>query len=438
MDNSVKQTEAIKRLSMLFDEGVFTEIDAFAKDADGNVEVVAGFGTVGGAPAYAFSQDVSVNDGAIGIAQCSKILKVYDLATKTGYPVVGIYDSNGVKLSEGFEALSAYGEIVKASTSVSGVVPQISIIAGACLGTSALMANMADVVVDVKDADFYITAPSDVTAEDNYKAGTVDIVSDDFSSAVNEVKKLVSLLPANNLSVTPHFDFNEPAVLANEDMSAIDTVNAIADAGSVIEIKGGYGSAVITALGTVAGATVGFAAFDGKAICPHSAYKAEALIKLCDAYNIPIITVVNADGLVKNAETQMLVSATKLTSAYATATCPKISLVTKQAIGSAYIVLAGKGANADLAFAWDSSVVSPLDVEASVAFLYNDRLSAGEDRNALESEYKQTIGSAFSAAACGAIDDVFAPEATRAKIITALDMLSGKRETTIPRKHSVK
>jgi acetyl-CoA carboxylase carboxyltransferase component len=438
MDNSVKTTDAIKRLTALFDDGSFTEIDAFAKDSNGDIEVVAGYGSVNGVPVYAFSQDITVNGGAIGVAQCAKILKVYDLATKTGCPVVGIYDSNGVKLNEGFEALSAYGEIVKSATSVSGVVPQISIVAGACLGTSALMANMADVVVAVKDADFYVSAPSDVTTQDSFKAGAIDILVDDFDSAVNKVKAVIAMLPSNNLSPVPMFDFNEPVNTATDGMSAIDTVNAIADAGSVVEIKSGYGSNLVTALATVAGATVGFVAFDGKAVCPHCAYKAESMIKLCDAYNIPVVTVANADGFIKEAPEQMLVSATKLTSVYATATCPKISLVTGQAIGSAYIILAGKGANADITFAWDNSVVSPLDVEASVAFLYNDRLSAGEDRTALETEYKQTIGSPFSAAACGAVDDVFAPELTRAKLITALDMLAGKRETTIARKHSVK
>lgn len=437
MDNSVKTTDATKRIASLFDDGIYTEIDPFAKSADGDIEVVAAFGTVNGAPCYAFSQDVTVNNGAISLAQCSKIKKVYDLASKTGYPVVGIYDSNGVKLTEGFEALSAYGDIVKCATSLSGVVPQISIVAGACLGTSALMANMADVVIAVKDADFYITAPSDATADDSANAGIVDILADDFDKAVNEAKKLAVLLPANNLSPVPVLDFADPSTLAADGASAMDTINAIADTDSVVVLKSAYGKKVVTALATVAGSTVGFVALDG-ALCPHCAYKAEALIKLCDAFNIPVVTIVNTDGLVKNAEGAMLISATKLTSAYATATCPKISVITGQAIGSAYIILAGKGANADMTFAWDNAVASPLDVEAAVAFLFNDRLSAGEDRAALENEYKETIGSAFTAAACGAIDDVFAPSETRAKIISALEMLYSKRETTIARKHSVK
>ena len=159
-----KDSKALDRLVSMFDEGSFTQLDAFAKSADGDVEVVAGFGTVNECPVYAFSQDVTACDGAVSVAHCAKIKKVYDLASKTGCPVVSIFDSNGVKLTEGFEVLSAYGELVKASTSISGVCPQIAVIAGACLGTSALIANMADVVVAVKDSDFYMSAPIYITA----------------------------------------------------------------------------------------------------------------------------------------------------------------------------------------------------------------------------------------------------------------------------------
>lgn len=437
MNNSANNTDARKRIVSLFDDGSFTEIDAFAKSANGDIEVVAGYGSINGSPAYAFSQDVSVSGGAISVAQCTKIKKIYDLATKTGCPVVGIYDSNGVKLTEGFDAINAYGEILKASTAVSGVVPQISVVAGACLGTSALMANMADVVIAVKDADFYLCPPSDATASDSYEAGNIDILAEDIDKAIAKAKQIVSYMPSNNLAQAGMFDFSESAPCA-QGMSACEVVDSIADANSVVEIKAGYATNVKTALATVAGSTVGFVAFEGKALCPGCTYKAEAFVKLCDAFGIPVITIANADGMNKEKEAQLLIAVTKLASTYATATCPKISLVTGQAIGSAYIILAGKGANADLAFAWDDAVISALDVDASVAFLYNDRLAAGEDREALKAEYKETAGSAFGAAACGAIDDVFAPSLTRAKVISALDMLSGKRETTIPRKHSVK
>ncbi len=434
---AIKDADARKRLVSLFDDGVFTEIDAFAKSSNGDVEVVAGFGTVNGAPVYAFSQDVSVNGGAVSVAQCAKIKKIYDLASKTGCPVVGIYDSNGMDLKEGFEGLSAYGEIVKASTSVSGVVPQISIVAGAAVGTTALIADMADVVVAVKDADFYVTAPSEVTAEACAQEGTVDILADDFDSAVKAVRDIITLVPSNNLSTPPVYDFTDPAA-ADTGACAADIIKAAADEGSVIELKEKYAENCITALATVAGSTVGFVGFDGKSVCPSCAYKAEAFVKFCDAFNIPIVTLLSANGLRKERENQMLIAAAKLTAAYATATCPKISVITGKAVGAAYIMLAGRGSNADLVYAWDTSVVSPLDTKAAVAFLYNDRLANGENRAELEKEYEENLASPFTAAACGAIDDVFVPAETRAKIVAALDVLAGKRETTLPRKHSVK
>lgn len=435
---AIKDTDARKRLVSLFDDGVFTEIDAFAKSSNGDVEVVAGFGTVNGAPVYAFSQDVSVNGGAVSVAQCAKIKKIYDLASKTGCPVVGIYDSNGMDLKEGFEGLSAYGEIVKASTSVSGVVPQISIVAGAAVGTTALIADMADVVVAVKDADFYVTAPSEVTAEACAQEGTVDILADDFDSAVKAVRDIITLVPSNNLSTPPVYDFTDPAAAADTGACAADIIKAAADEGSVIELKEKYAENCITALATVAGSTVGFVGFDGKSVCPSCAYKAEAFVKFCDAFNIPVVTLLSANGLRKERENQMLIAAAKLTAAYATATCPKISVITGKAVGAAYIMLAGRGSNADLVYAWDTSVVSPLDTKAAVAFLYNDRLANGENRAELEKEYEENLASPFTAAACGAIDDVFVPAQTRAKIVAALDVLAGKRETTLPRKHSVK
>lgn len=435
---AIKDTDARKRLVSLFDDGVFTEIDAFAKSSNGDVEVVAGFGTVNGAPVYAFSQDVSVNGGAVSVAQCAKIKKIYDLASKTGCPVVGIYDSNGMDLKEGFEGLSAYGEIVKASTSVSGVVPQISIVAGAAVGTTALIADMADVVVAVKDADFYVTAPSEVTAEACAQEGTVDILADDFDSAVKAVRDIITLVPSNNLSTPPVYDFTDPAAAADTGACAADIIKAAADEGSVIELKEKYAENCITALATVAGSTVGFVGFDGKSVCPSCAYKAEAFVKFCDAFNIPVVTLLSANGLRKERENQMLIAAAKLTAAYATATSPKISVITGKAVGAAYIMLAGRGSNADLVYAWDTSVVSPLDTKAAVAFLYNDRLANGENRAELEKEYEENLASPFTAAACGAIDDVFVPAETRAKIVAALDVLAGKRETTLPRKHSVK
>ena len=434
MDKTISQL----RLTSLFDGGEFTPIDAFAKSADGDAEVDAGFGLICGNPAYAFAQNSQENSGAITVAQCAKIKKVYELARKTGCPVIGIYDSNGVKLTEGFEVLSAYGELVKASARLSGVVPQISIIAGACLGTSALIANMADVVIALSDADFYVTTPSEISVKDSAEDGIVDIAVDSFDEAAAKAKALLAILPSNNLEIAGCFEANNSAVVPSAELDFKSLVDAIADAGTVVELKKDYGCNVETALCSIGGEAAGLISFGEKELCVCSSYKAESFIKLCDAFSIPIITIANGKGLKRGKETMLLTAATKLTSAYASATCPKISIITGDLIGAAYIILAGKGANADLTFAWDCAVVAPLETESAVAFLFNDRLANGESREELEREYRDTIGSAFTAAACGAIDDVFTPEQTRVKLINALDMLSGKRETTIPRKHSVK
>ncbi|MBR1763589.1 MAG: carboxyl transferase [Eubacterium sp.] len=436
----MEKTISQMRLEKLFDSGEYTPIDAFAKSSDGDAEVDAGFGLIGGKNAYAFAQNSDENSGAITVAQCAKIKKIYELAEKTGCPLIGIYDSNGVKLTEGFEVLSAYGELVKASARLSGVVPQVSIIAGACVGTSALIANMADVVIALEDADFYVTAPSEVKVSQSSEEGIIDIVAFDIDDAVSKAKSVLEMLPGNNLEIAGCFEAKESNAVPSADMDKNQLLSAIADSGSVIELKKDYGCNVATALASVGGEAVGLIVFDEKELCPCCSYKAEALIKLCDAFSLPIITIANGKGLKRKSgkEAQVLVAATKLTSAYASATCPKISLVTKEAFGGAYIILAGKGANADLTFAWDGAVVSPLETESAVAFLFNERLANGEKREDLEKEYKETIGSAFSGAASGAIDDIFAPEQTRAKLFAALDMLAGKRETTLPRKHSVK
>lgn len=438
MSDSVKMSNAMNRLTSIFDDGVFTEIDAFAKDFNGDIQVVAGYGLVNGAPVYAFSQNICVDSGAIGTSQCKKILKVYDLARKTGCPVVAIYDSNGVKLNEGFDAINEYGNLIKAASSLSGVVPQISVIAGACLGGCAIMANLADIVIGVKDSEMYVSTPNEITADVNYENGCIDILADDFQQAALNVKSLIGLLPSNNLSSSPYFDFNTSQSVCSYYNDVIANIKSVADENSFVEIKGGYAKSVTTGFGSIAGYVVGFIGFDENELCHKCAYKAESMIRMCDAYNIPLITFADSKGISRDDVNNSLIAITKLTSTYATATCPKISLVTKQSIGSSYIVLAGKGSNADLTFAWENAVISPLEVNSAVAFLYNDRLAQGEDRASIETEYKNTVASPFAAAACGAVDDIFAPEQTREKLISALEMLMSKRENTIARKHSVK
>lgn len=432
----MSNSTAHKRLAVLFDDGSFTELDARKTNNGTAVEVVGGFGTVNGCMAYAYAQEPDIDSGALSTAGCEKIKKIYSMATKTGCPVISVFDSNGIRLSEGFGVLGAYGEIIKASASVSGVCPQIAVVAGTCIGSSALIANLSDIVIAVKDAEYYIAPPADISAENCADEGTVDVLCNSFDEAADAARELISLLPSNNLSPAADFEFSAPECVA--DGSAESIIASIADADSVFEIKKSYANDCTAALATVNGSTAGFIGFDGGRLSVPACYKAEALIKLCDAYSLPIITVVNSSGLCGEKQNALLTALTKLTSAYSAATCPKVSLISGQAIGGAYLALAGKASNADLVFAVEGSVISPLDPDGAVAFFYSDRLAGGEDRDMLKNEYLASEASAEAAAKSGAVDDVIALADCRGVIINALDMLAGKRENALPRKHTVK
>ena len=439
---TVNEAEARERLVSLFDDGVFTEIDAFAKSANGDVEAVAGFGTVGGAPVYAFSQNVGVNGGAVSVAQCSKIKKIYDLAKKTGCPVVGIYDSNGMSLKEGFEGLSAYGEILKASACVSGVVPQISIVAGSALGTTALVANMADIVVAVKDADFYLTAPSEVTAQDCAEEGTVDIVADDMASAIDSVRNIITMLPSNNLSGAPIFDFEDSAVAVDTGASARDIVFATADSGSVIELKSAYADNAVTAIGSVMGATTGFVAFDGANLCPACAYKAEAFVKFCDAFNIPIVSLVDVPGFLPGTGQEyngVILHGAKLLYAYGEATVPKVTITLRKSYGGSHIVMSCKQLRGDMNYAWPTAEIAVMGGAGAVEVLYAREAKEQENPAQFlaekEAEYTKLFANPYNAAKYGYIDDVIEPRNTRFRIIRALQQLQTKKLTNPAKKH---
>ena len=409
-------------LKILFDGESFSELDSLVESATS-----IGFGTVGGVSVYAFCLD-----NAIDSATCNKLLKVYSLAEKTGCPIVGVFNSDGLQLEGGFELLSKYGELVKSASRLSGVVPQISVINGACLGVAAVAANMADAVIACESSDFYVNAPSDIDINKSASLGTVDVVCGDIEEALSVASDIISLLPLNNLSPLPAFETEEAQ------QSSDGIIGELSDNIITVELKKKYAAEIKTALTTVGGTTAGIIVFNNSELSSQSAYKAEAFIKLCDAYNIPIITIADSAKTEKGNEPQLLTALTKLVSSYASATCPKISLITSESAGSPYIVLAGKGASADVTIAWDSATASPLSIESAVAFMWNDRLANGEDRKVLEQEYKNTAASVKEAAKSGAIDCVIAKEDTRNKIIESLEMLSSKRETTIARKHSVK
>lgn len=451
LKSEAKDSAAYKKLELLFDEGSFVEYNGLAKTSGKSTGVVTGYGYVDGALVYAFAQDGSVEGGALGRVHAEKIKKVYDNAAKTGAPVVAVFDSNGVRLNEGNSALAAYGEILAASAKLSGVVPQISVVSGICAGCSAMLACSADFVIMNKDAQLFLNAPftsaanGDTTegagsADNAVKAGVAHIVCEDESDAAAAAKNLLLMLPSNNLSQVPVCEYQQNAVSAAAADDVKGVVASIADADSEIEISSGFGGAY-TALATVLGSTVGFVAANGL-LTADDCVKTARFVRTCDAFSIPVITLINSAGFNSTAKDELagsVRSAAMLSHAYAEATTQKIALVTGKAIGAVNVALAGKGANADLVIAWADAVISALDSETAAEFFMHDRLSGADDlaekRAELAKEYELTDGSAIKAAEDGYIDDVINPSESRQAIINALGMLEGKRVSNLPKKH---
>lgn len=433
---------AWRRLDALFDSGSFTELDVFSKNGENGCEVITGYGSVAGAPAYAFSQNIEASGGAMGRAQAAKIRRVYELAEKTGLPVIGIYDSNGAHLTEGLDALDAYGELMRIASRLSGVVPQVSLVLGACAGSAALMAAAADVVIVSEDAQMYLTSPSILGGEKEgigsakavCQSGTAQVLAATEGEAMESARTLVSMLPSNNLSAAP-------ALEAVDAQPGECVCCSLVDAGSVYPMSEEFGSLVHTALARIMGITVGIvstaAGEDGR-LDADSCRKAARFVRLCDAFSIPVVTLVDSVGFARSVEAELhsgIRDAAMLSSAYAEATCPKISVVTGKAVGPIFSVLAGRG-NADAVFATPDSVISPLPPETAVSILWNDRIAAGEQRADLIAEYEAVEASALKAAEMGYVDDVVDSAALRGRLYIALEMLSGKRISNLAKKHS--
>lgn len=429
---SLSNSNSRKRLSMLFDDGVYTEIDRFLKNNENECEVVAGYGFVNGMPVYAYSQSIDVMNGAMGKVQASKIAHVYDLATKTGAPVVAVFDSNGAHLDEGIDALEAYGKLIKAAGNISGVVPQISVVAGPCIGSASVLASLSDIVVMVKDADFYISASNADNIDVNFNA---TLVAENDEDAMNIVTEVLAYLPSNNLSEAI---FTEPV-----NAKGGNTIEMVVDAESFYELWKSVGKTINVGFARIGGVSVGIVASNPNEeegyFCPCAAKKAAKFVRLCDAFSIPIITLVDLLGIhVKNTcgNDGGVKAVSMLTSAYSEATTPKISVVTGNAFSGAYITFVSEASAPDLVLAWDSSAIGTIEPMTAVQLLYKDRLEAGENRSDLEKEYSVVKCSPFNAAALGYISDVIKAEETASKIISALDILSSKRVSTLNKKHT--
>ena len=447
---------ARERVNLLLDDGSFMEQAMLQSDAG----VVTGSGTVDGRPVYVVAQDFAVMDGAVGAKQAKKIVKVLELARKTGTPVVLMADSNGARVGEGAAALEAYTDIFAHMARLSGVVPMIAMVLGPCVGAAAMMAELSDLVIVAKEGALLCAGPQVLSAtmgKDVMKAtelggakiavenGAAHFACDTEEEAVSTAKKLLGVLPATNLEDAPFSaeeDMNRALTGLAAGADGMDVINAMADAGSVIEAGKGFTGAA-TAFGKLAGRTVAFV-YTGKGdTCDKRMQKIARFVRFADCYNIPVVSLIDSTGLelFKTVDRQLNVvkAASKLVYAYSEATTVKVSVVIANAIGAAYVAMGGS-ANADATYAWPGTCISPLTGEAAIAIwgkddIKNSKGDAVAARKELAARYEAEVADGVNAAIEGLVDDVIDPADTRKMVIAALELMSSKRDSNPPKKH---
>ena len=447
---------ARERVSLLLDGGSFVEQSMLFADAG----VVTGCGTVEGRPVYVIAQDFAVMDGAVGQKQAKKIVKVLELARKTGTPGVTLCDSNGARVGEGAAALEAYADIFAHMARLSGVVPMIAVVAGPCVGAAAMTAQLSDIVVMAKPAGALLVAGPQVLAstmgkdlkaaelggaETAVEYGAAHLACETEEEAIAKVKTLLGMLPANNLEdapFAPEEDMNRLVEGLAAGADGREVIAALADTGSVVELGKGYTGAV-TALGRMAGRTVAIV-YTGKGdTCDKRMNKITRFVRFADCYNIPVVSLVDSTGfeLFPTIDRQMSVmkAASALVYAYSEATTVKVTLVIGNAVGAMYVAMGGS-ANADATYAWPGAVISPMTGEAAIQVMWKDRIKASEGdavaaRAELAAKYEAEVSDGVCAAAEGLVDDVIDPADSRKMVIAALELLSSKRDSNPPKKH---
>jgi propionyl-CoA carboxylase beta chain len=481
---------ARERVEALLDEGSFTELDALARHrstafgqetrrpyGDG---VITGYGTVDGRPVCVFSQDFTVFGGSLGEVFGEKIVKVMDLAMKIGCPVVGINDSGGARIQEGVVALGLYAEIFKRNVHASGVIPQISLVLGPCAGGAVYSPAITDFIVMAdQTSHMFITGPDviktvtgeDVTFEDlggarthNTTSGVAHYMGADEDDAIDYVKELLSYLPQNNLEDPPAYDQDAPEEItetdqglntlipdsANVPYDITQAIRAVLDDEEFLATQELFAPNIVTGFGRVEGRSVGVVAnqpmqFAGT-LDIDASEKAARFVRTCDAFNIPILTFVDVPGFLPGTDQEfggIIRRGAKLLYAYAEATVPLVTVITRKAYGGAYDVMGSKHLGADVNLAWPTAQIAVMGAQGAANILYRRQLAetaaAGGDVEAERArriqEYEDTLANPYIAAERGYIDAVIEPAQTRVEVARALRHLRSKRSTRAPRKH---
>jgi len=474
---------ARERIDLLLDEGSFVELDALARHRSSAFDlpdnrpygdgVITGYGTIDGRPVCVFAQDFTIFGGSLGEVYGEKIVKVMDLAMRTGVPMIGINDSGGARIQEGVVSLGLYGEIFRRNVLCSGVIPQISLIMGPCAGGAVYSPAITDFTIMIdKTSHMFITGPDvikTVTGEDvgfdelggarthNSKSGVAHAMTADEAEGMEFVKALLGFLPSNNLDEAPAFDIEADLDPSETDL-ALDTlvpdspnqpydmhtvIESVLDDGDFLEIQALWAPNIIVgfegrSVGIVANQPMQFAG----TLDIEASEKAARFVRTCDAFNVPVLTFVDVPGFLPGTDQEwngIIRRGAKLIYAYAEATVPLVTVITRKAYGGAYDVMGSKHLGADVNLAWPTGQIAVMGAQGAVNILYRRELAKSDDpdtqRAELIADYEHTLANPYIAAERGYIDAVIRPSETRAAITKALRALRTKRATLPPKKH---
>jgi acetyl-CoA carboxylase carboxyltransferase component len=475
---------ARERIELLLDKGSFHEVDSLSRhQASGfGIEnkrplgdaVVTGWGTVDGRTIFVFAEDFTHFGGSLGEVVADKICKVMDLAMNTGAPLVGLKDSGGARIQEGVVALDGYGRIFERNVRASGVIPQISLIMGPCAGGAVYSPAITDFVYQVADTShLFITGPDvikAVTGEEvsfeelggahahGAKSGVTHFISPTGRAALDEVRYLLSFLPRNNMEVPPYFtpldrpdrmDERLTSIIPdspNQPYDAVELIEHVVDDAEFYQVHEHYARNIVVGLGRLDGYTVGIVANQPAVLAGtlniNASVKAARFIRFCDAFNIPLVSFVDVPGFLPGVDQEhngIIRHGAKLLYAYAEATVPKLTVITRKAYGGAYVVMNSRALRADVVYAWPTAEIAVMGAQGAVNVIHRREISAAEDPEArraeLIGEYEERFNNPYLAAERGLVDELIEPRETRPRLIRALEMLRNKREGMPPKKH---
>jgi acetyl-CoA carboxylase carboxyltransferase component len=475
---------ARERLDQLLDPGTFVEIGMFVahratgfgmeKSHSAGDGVITGWGKIAGSPVYVFAQDFTVQGGSVGEAHAKKIARVMDLAIQNGVPLVGLNDSGGARIQEGVDALAGYGDIFYRNVRASGVIPQISIILGPCAGGAVYSPAITDFVFMVeKTAYMFITGPEVVQAVTHEAidseglggasihtnlSGVAHFTAADEDSLLGQVRYLLSFLPPNNLTPAPRKASEDDPQRRTPELADIIPANpqqpydvrlvieSLADSGEFLEVQKDYAPNLVVGFARMDGYTTGIVAnqpdYLAGVLDINASDKGARFIRFCDAFHIPLVTLVDTPGFLPGVEQEhngIIRHGAKMIYAYAEATVPKVSIILRKAYGGAYIVMSSKHLGGDQNFAWPNAEVAVMGPDGAVKIVFRKEIDAAGDRAATQAEltqkYRSELANPFVAASRGYLDDVIVPEESRPRLILALESLRDKRQAVSPRKH---